>query len=112
MTAAVAARLAWATLLMCCPRAVLRAAGDKDPDRSWLVAARMLGVRHVAQVWVERSGRPRRIEAVALVDGVHAVSAFGFGWYAKPHRRLAFTDAAVAALFALSALSVRSTHGR
>jgi hypothetical protein len=68
MTAVVAARLASATLLMCCPRAVLRAAGDKDPDRRWLVAARVLGVRHVAQVWVERSGRPRRIEAVALAS--------------------------------------------
>jgi hypothetical protein len=96
MSPIIAARLGWAAQLMCCPQAVLRVGGDTDPGRRWLVVARVLSVRHVAQGCVERRRRPHRIEVVAVIDGLHAATGFGFGLYSRWHRCLAFTDAGVA----------------
>jgi hypothetical protein len=66
----------------------------------WVVVARILGVRHLAQAWLERDGRHDRSEIGAGVDALHAVSALGFGLCARRHRRVAFLDAAVASVFA------------
>lgn len=105
MTALAATRLGWAAVLMVRPEAVLRVAGgEAHPDRRWRALARVLGARHAGQVLLAHSRRQRRTEAVALVDGLHAASAFGFGLCSKRHRRLAFADAAVATTFALSSI--------
>lgn len=104
MKVLIAVRLAWAALLMCCPKALLRVAGEAGPDRRLLVVARVLGIRHLAEAWMEHGRGKRRIEAARLVDGLHAASAFAFGLASKRHRRVAFVDAGVATGFALSSI--------
>jgi hypothetical protein len=99
MSAFTGTRIAWAALLLCSPVWLRRAAGEPEPDAVWAVVAPILGVRHLAQAWLERDGRRDRIEIGAGVDAVHAVSALGFGLGARRHRRVAFLDAAVAGAF-------------
>jgi hypothetical protein len=103
-------RIAWAALLLCSPVSLRRAAGESEPDTTWAAVARVLGVRHLAQAWLERDGRRERNEIGAGVDALHAVSALGFGLCARRHRRVAFLDAAVAGAFAI--WSLERSRGR
>ena len=87
-------------MLLACPNALLRAVGETRVDPKMRVLARVLALRHLAQIWLTRSGNVRRLKLSARIDAIHAASALAFGVIDRQHRRVAFLDAAVAAAFA------------
>lgn len=96
----IAARVAWAALLLGCPDTIFRAVGGTKPDGRWRLITRILGARHLAEALFEASGRPDRVRVAALVDTVHAISVVGYAAMDRPRRRVALADVVVAGCFA------------
>jgi len=103
-------RIAWAALLLVAPDLVMRALDGPPPDRRWRIVARVLGLRHLAEAWFERSGRPSRLSGAALVDTLHALSVVGYATLDPLHRRASLADASVAGCFAVYGWRLAATH--
>ena len=74
-------------------------------DRRAILVARMLGARHLAEaVLVGFRADRRLVLAGALVDGIHGLTAVGFGAADRSRRRVALANAGVAAGFCLGGL--------
>lgn len=85
--------------LLIAPRQVLTVVGA-DPSQSGAVlAARILGARHLAQATLA----DRIPRGAALIDGVHAASMLALAAAAPEHRRAALSSAAAAAVLAVLA---------
>ena len=97
-TALTVLRAAWGVALLAVPARVLRAVERTDHTRAQVVVARILGARNVIQagVTVAVGGRWIRREG-AVVDGIHVVTSLGMAAASGRWRRLALTDAAIAA---------------
>ena len=93
-----ALRAAWGVALLAVPARILSVVERADHTRAQLVVARILGVRNVLQaaVTVAIGGRTIRREGAA-VDGIHALTSLGMAAASHRWRRLALTDAAIAA---------------
>ena len=69
-------------------------------ERRWVVAGRVLGMRHLAEASVVNLKPSARLTlAGAAVDAIHACTAAGFGFVDPRRRRLVWANAIVAALF-------------
>ena len=96
-----AVRGAFGLTLMVAPGATARrASGGARIDEPTLLVARVLGARHVLQAALvgRRTGALARLGVA--IDLVHAATALALGATDSRHRRLAFTNAGAAAVFA------------
>jgi hypothetical protein len=91
-------RAAWGVALLAVPARVLGALERTDHTRAQVLVARILGARHVIQAGVVTvvGGSSIRREG-AVVDGIHALTSLGMAAASRRWRRLALTDAAIAA---------------
>ena len=103
-TAAVAARVGWGAGLLLVPGGVLRLMGATDVSRASRSVMRVLGLRHLVQV-VAQHQHGHTAQATGIgVDALHAMTATGFACVSRRWRRVAATDAAIAACFAVTGL--------
>jgi phytoene dehydrogenase-like protein len=117
-------RSLWGAVLLSRPRRVGDALGlelaDAAPGRG---VVRLLGGRHLAQALVTAARPTGGVVALgAAVDGLHALTALGWGVVDRSHRRAGLTDAGLAASFgvagalvarnALAADRQAQNHGR
>jgi hypothetical protein len=98
-------RLGWAAALLTAPSAVIGVIGGRVDSKS-VAVARILGARHAAQGALEVATGPRWAHAGSMIDAAHSLTAAGLGVFDNGRRRLAFTDAALAATFAIAGLAV------
>jgi hypothetical protein len=106
-----AARLAYGAALLLAPRRTARALAGSRLDGRGVVAARLLGLRHVAQgVLLARDDRAEVRRLGSTVDRVHAGGMLVVAAWCPGHERVALTDAVVAAL--LGAVPDERTRGR
>jgi hypothetical protein len=94
-------RLAWATILVAAPAAILDALGGQV-DSTSVNVARLLGARHAAQGLVEIATWPRWRRAGSFIDAAHSLTAVGLGVSAPRWRRVGLADSGIAAAFALA----------
>jgi hypothetical protein len=95
-------RAAWATVLLSQPRRVLTLRDTAPPPSAAVFAARILGVRQLAQAIVTAlAATPRVIRVGAAVDTLHACTGIGVAVLVPRWRRTALADAAIAACFAV-----------
>jgi hypothetical protein len=93
-------RAAYGATLLAVPSRVLRAYGGDPADGTALVAARVLGGRHLLQAALAGSDPgPVRRYSGALVDLLHAASMFALARADSARRRPALIDGSVAAAF-------------
>ena len=92
-------RLAWATILLAVPAAVLDALGGQV-DSTSMTVARILGARHTAQGLVEVATWPKWRRAGSFIDAAHSLTAVGLGVSAPRWRRVGLADSSIAAAFA------------
>lgn len=98
-----ALRAAWGVLLLAAPARVLGAMERTDQTRAQRVVARILGARNVVQAAVAWGvGGPGIRREGAVVDGIHALTSLGTAAASRRWRRLALTDAAIAAGLAVA----------
>jgi hypothetical protein len=95
-------------VLLVAPRPLLRRLGGR-PDRATLLAARVLGARHLAQALALRQSRDRSaISLGAATDTLHGASMLALAGLSRPHRRVALASGiAAATLAAIELGSVR-----
>lgn len=87
-------------VLLARPHEALDAISHDDLQRRWVVAARVLGVRHLVEAAaITPRPDPRFAEIGALIDGTHALVAAGFGALDPRRRRLTWFNAVIAAAF-------------
>ncbi|MDG4801411.1 hypothetical protein [Micromonospora sp. WMMD980] len=92
-------RVAWGTLLLLAPGALLRPVGPTTAAAT--ATLRVLGVRHLAQATVTlRWPAPGVLAAGAAFDGAHALTALALAAADRRQRHAALADAAVAAAWA------------
>jgi hypothetical protein len=91
-------RATWGVVLLAVPGRVLSAFERTEHTHAQRVVARILGARNVIQAAVVTvvGGRSIRREG-AVVDGIHVVTCLGMAAVSRKWRRLALTDAAIAA---------------
>jgi hypothetical protein len=117
-------RSRWGAVLLTRPRRVGNVLGlelaDAAPGRGVI---QLLGGRHHGQALVTAARPTGGVVALgAAVDGLHALTALGWGALDRSHRRAGLTDAGLAASFgvagalvarnALAADRQAQTHGR
>jgi hypothetical protein len=91
----------WGAALLIRPNQVLRAAGADPGLTGAVVAARVLGVRHLAQA-AALAARPADVARPAIAtDGLHAASMLGLALLAPRYRRAALASALVATALAV-----------
>lgn len=95
-----AIRLAYGSLLLAVPAALLRACGG-PADRPALIYARVLGARQLAEGTL-LLGRDESAWPLggAVVDAIHGLSAVALAAHTERYRRLALLNAASAAALA------------
>jgi hypothetical protein len=98
-----AVRAAWGLALLAAPARVLSAVERAEHTRAQRVVVRILGARNVFQAAVVAvvGGRAIREEG-AVVDGIHVLTSLGMAAASPRWRRLALTDAAIAAGLAVA----------
>ena len=86
--------------LLLFPRLTLKALSRASVEARWVVAARVLGARHLVEA-VAVNYRPGHQIALAgaVVDGIHAATASAVGAIDARHRRLTWINAGTAAAF-------------
>lgn len=117
-------RSLWGAVLLTRPQRVGDALGlelaDATPGRGVI---RLLGGRHLGQALVTAARPTGGVVALgAAVDGLHALTALGWGVLDRSHRRAGLTDAGLAASFGVVGVLVArkalapdeqaQTHGR
>jgi hypothetical protein len=97
-------RLVWGSACLLIPARLTAAAGG-PVDRRATDVARVLGVRHLVQgaVSVARP-TPPVLRAGAAIDLLHSASMVVLGGFDRGRRRLAWTDAVIAASWCLAGL--------
>ncbi|QGN58506.1 hypothetical protein [Nostocoides sp. HKS02] len=96
-----AARLGYGLALLADPQGVARALTGTGLDHGEQVAARVLGVRHVAQaVVLAVDDRALARRAGRVVDLMHAASMLALAAWSPRRRRIALTDATIASMLA------------
>jgi len=103
--AAEVGRIAYGAALLVFPGALVRMVSGGKADRPSRIGARILGARHLVQAAVVGRGGGRPLLAAgAATDALHALSMVALATFDSGHRRIAATDAVVAALFAAGGL--------
>ncbi|MFI6133803.1 hypothetical protein [Micromonospora sp. NPDC051141] len=93
-------RVAWGTLLLLAPGALLRPVDPTTPAA--LGTLRLLGARHLTQAAVTlRWPEPGVFAAGAAVDSVHALATLALAAADRRQRHAALADTAVAAVWAV-----------
>lgn len=106
----VAARLAWAGVLLLVPGRLLRPVGPASTGA--VVTLRVLGVRHAVQAVVTGlRPTPGVFAAGAAVDGLHSITSLALAAVDRRQRHAALTDAAVAAGWAVLGAVVARHRG-
>ena len=94
------ARIALGLSLLLWPGQIGELVAGERLDRRWILAGRVLGVRHLAEALaVNLKPSAGLLLAGAAADAIHACTAAGFGLVDPRRRRLVWTNAIVAALF-------------
>jgi hypothetical protein len=103
------AEAVWGLVLVCAPQRVIRWVNGSGSDPPEVVAARVLGARHVVQAAAlfSRPTRARMLVGSGL-SGLHAASMLLLGTVDAPRRRLAACDAAIAGAWCVSGLLLAS----
>ncbi|WP_422735742.1 hypothetical protein ACN263_19045 [Micromonospora sp. WMMD729] len=92
--------MAWGSLLLLAPGALLRPVGPPTPTA--VATLRVLGARHLAQAALTlRWPASGVLVAGAAVDGLHTLTALGLAAADRRQRHAALADAAVAAVWAV-----------
>ncbi len=103
------ARAAWGGALLVAPRVVLDRVHHVHTDGKTLVAARILGARHLTQAALSGvNPSPGALATGVWVDAAHAVTALALAAVDRARARAALTDGAVAGLWA--AAGYRDLH--
>jgi hypothetical protein len=103
------AEAVWGVALVSAPRPVIRWVNASASDPPEVVAARVLGARHVVQAALIFARPSRaRILVGSAISGVHAASMLLLGTVDAPRRRLAACDAAIAGAWCVSGLLLAS----
>jgi hypothetical protein len=90
-------------VLLLRPKWILAVVGERTPPRRWVLLARILGVRHLAEaVVVNARPLPALAALGAAVDAIHGCTAAACGFLDRPRRRLCWSNSALAAVFALA----------
>ncbi|MHC3474855.1 hypothetical protein ACYF6T_40065 [Streptomyces sp. 7R007] len=93
-------RVAWGSVLVLFPSAVLQRCSRTPPTRSGRTVVQVLGVRHIAQgIATARGVVPSAWAAVP--DTLHAASMVALALCSRRWRTAALADAAVAGTFAV-----------
>jgi len=95
----------WGTTLLIAPGKMLQLLGGANEDRTPKRIMRVLGARHVLQATAEHVFGDRALRLGVWVDGLHAVSSYGFACVDARWRRAALADAAITTGFAATGLS-------
>lgn len=95
----------WGVTLLIAPGAVLRVIGGADEDRIPKRIMRILGARHVLQSAGEFVFGDRALRLGVWVDGLHALTGYGFACVDARWRRAALADAVITTGFAAVGLS-------
>jgi len=98
-------RLGWAAALLAVPQAVIPRMGGQVDSKS-VAVARILGARHAAQGALEVVTGSRGRHAGSMIDAAHSLTAAALGLFDASWRRVALTDAAIAATFAIAGTRV------
>lgn len=102
---ALLARIGAGSVLLLWPGPAARLLAGRDVEQRWIVAARVLGARHLGEaIAVNVRPSPAATRAGAAVDGIHALTALCFGLAFAVDRRLTWANAAAAAGFAVAGL--------
>lgn len=102
-------RAVWGAVCLAVPTGVVRGLGQPPPDPRTVFVIRVLGVRHVVQGTVSAFIPNAHVLAWgASVDGLHSTSMVALGLVDPRRRRLAWTDAVIAA--AWGAVTFRGSH--
>ena len=97
------ARAASGIALLAWPQAIVAFAGGEPPARRWVIAARVLGARHLIEAAaVNAEPRAGFAWAGAGVDAVHALTAAGVAAYDDERRRMLLANFLGALGFALA----------
>jgi hypothetical protein len=87
-------------VLLVAPRPLLRRLGG-PPDRATLLAARVLGARHLAQALaLRRVHDPSAVGLGAVTDTLHGASMLALAGLSRQHRRVALASGIAAATLA------------
>ncbi len=110
---ALAARIAAGSVLLVWPGPTARLLAGRDVACRWIVAARVLGVRHLGEaIAVNIRPSPAATRVGAAVDGIHALTALCFGLAFAADRRLTWINAITAAGFAAAGFDHARTLAR
>ena len=85
----------WGATLLVAPGRVLQVLGGPNEDRIPERIMRILGARHVLQATAERVFGDSALRLGVWVDGLHALTAFGFACVDARWRRAALSDAVI-----------------
>jgi hypothetical protein len=97
------ARVGLGMSLLLRPEPIVRVAGGGDVSSTWLVAARILGARHLLEgVIVNVPARPELVWLGAGVDAIHAATAGASAFAGEENRRLLAVNAGVALGFSFA----------
>jgi hypothetical protein len=101
-------RAAYGAALLAVPGRIVRAYGGEPSDGPTMVAARVLGARHLLQAALtgDDPGPVRRVGG-AVVDALHAASMFALAKVDAGRRRPALVDGSVAAAFSAAGFAGR-----
>ena len=101
-------RAAYGAALLALPARIVRAYGGDPTDGPTMVAARVLGARHLLQAIVtgDDPGRVRRVGG-AIVDALHAASMFALAKVDPGRRKPALVDGSVAGAFSAAGFAGR-----
>jgi hypothetical protein len=111
--ATAAARAGWAGVLLLGADRVMAMGGRPPIPAAAIAVARVLGARQLVQAALTAVAPTGSVAGLgALVDGLHAGTNLGLAALSPRWRRLALTDAVIAAGFAVSGWSCRRRTAR
>ena len=85
----------WGLTLLVAPEKVLQLLGGPNEDRIPERIMRVLGARHLLQATAEDVFGDSALRLGVWIDGLHAVTAFGFACVNARWRRAALSDAVI-----------------
>lgn len=102
---------AWGAELIANTPALFEWVAGRVPDRTELLLARVLGVRHLGQAVAQVLAPGRRVRLLAAVDLIHAASMAAVAVVSPRERRVALTSSAAAATLAVIGLRADRRQG-